>query len=142
MLTITTKALGSRRKLLEDWAVAPPPDLPRDGGSMTLRRLITHVVMEEVRAFRERQDRNRLIRVLTAKEIHDMAGGGAVRPGERDFEQEVDEEQAVGVALQAFTDGIYLVIIDEIEQRELDREIHLSPDSRVTFLRLVMLAGG
>ena len=39
MITITTRALGSRRKLLDDWAVPPPEDLAGDGGRMTLRDL-------------------------------------------------------------------------------------------------------
>ena len=142
MIAIETRALGSRRKLLDDWAVPPPEDLPEDGGGITLRRFITHVVHREVAAFRERQDRRSLVRVLTAKEIHESADRGAVKPGGRDLGQEVDEDEAVGGALQAFEDGIYLVIIDGTEQRDLDREVHIGRDSRVTFLRLVMLAGG
>jgi hypothetical protein len=34
------------------------------------------------------------------------------------------------------------VILDGREQRNLDEQIFPSPDSHVTFLRLVMLAGG
>ena len=49
---------------------------------------------------------------------------------------------ASAVALEAFEDGIYLVIVDGEEQRELDRQIFLQPDSKVAFVRLVMLAGG
>jgi hypothetical protein len=142
MITVTTRALGSRRKLLDDRDVPPPAGLPDDGGRMTLRDFIAHVVAKEVEAFRERQGRRRFVRVLTAKEIHDAAGQGAVRPGESDLDQEVDDEVAVAAALQAFEDGIYLVIVDGEEQRDLDREVHVAPDSRVTFLRLVMLAGG
>jgi len=142
MITVTTRALGSRRKLLDDWGVPPPADLPGDGGGMTLRAFISYVVVKEVEAFRKRQDRRRFVRVLTAKEIHDAAVEGAVKPGENDLLQAVDDEAAVGTALQAFEDGIYLVIVDGEEQRDLDKEIRLAPDSKVTFLRLVMLAGG
>ena len=142
MITVTTRALGSRRKLLDDWAVPPPADLAGDRGRMTLRAFISHVVRQEVSAFRERQERRRFVRVLTSKEIHDAAAQGAVKSGGSDLLQEVDDEAAVGAALQAFEDGIYLVIIDEEEQRDLEKEIWLTPDSKVTFLRLVMLAGG
>ena len=62
--------------------------------------------------------------------------------GGRNLKQKVDEEDAVGAALQAFEDGLYLVVLDGEEQRELDREVYLQPDSRVTFVRLAMLAGG
>jgi hypothetical protein len=49
---------------------------------------------------------------------------------------------AVATALQAFEDGIFLVVIDEQEQRTLDQEVFVQPDSRLTFIRLSMLAGG
>lgn len=49
--------------------------------------------------------------------------------------------QAIGTALRAFEDGLYLVILDGKEQRDLDEQVFPGPDSHVTFLRLVMLAG-
>jgi hypothetical protein len=48
----------------------------------------------------------------------------------------------VAAALQAFEDGLYVIIVDGEEQAELDRDVSLQPDSRVTFVRLAMLAGG
>jgi len=83
-----------------------------------------------------------MVQVLSAKEIEAGAARGKVDSGGRDLNQEVDEEEAVGVALQAFEDGLYLVIIDDREYRELDAEVFLQPESRITFLRLIMLAGG
>jgi hypothetical protein len=80
--------------------------------------------------------------VLSAKQINEAAIRGKVDMGEKDLIQEVDEQAAVATAIQAFEDSLYLVIIDGQEQRELDREVYLRPDSRITFLRLVMLAGG
>jgi hypothetical protein len=44
--------------------------------------------------------------------------------------------------LQAFEDGLFLVILDGEEQRELDSQIFLQADSHVVFVRMVMLAGG
>ena len=67
---------------------------------------------------------------------------GKVDMGQRDLVQKVDEQVAVATALQAFEDGLYLVIIDGHEQRELDCEVYLTPESHITFLRLVMIAGG
>jgi hypothetical protein len=60
----------------------------------------------------------------------------------RGLKQKVDGEEAVAAALQAFEDGLYLVILDGEEQAELDREVSLQPDSHVTCVRVVMLAGG
>ena len=79
---------------------------------------------------------------LTARQIEEGVAGGKIDSGGRPLAQEVNEEQAVGAALQAFEDRLYLVVLDGQEQRELDRQVFLRPDSRLTFVRLVMLAGG
>ena len=142
VITIDGKVLGRSRPLFADWAVPYPPDL-RDGGDhLTLRDLISRIVRAEVEAFRERQARRRLVRVLSREQIAEGLQKGKVDAGGRDLQQEVDEDDAVATALQAFEDGLYLVVLDGQQQRDLDRQVFLRPDSRVTFLRLVMLAGG
>ena len=55
--------------------------------------------------------------------------------------QSVDPDEAVATALQAFLDGLYLVFIDDVEQRDLDAQVFLTPESKLTFLRLTFLAG-
>jgi hypothetical protein len=142
-LLVQTRQLGSRRRLLEDWGCELPPAAPGDGGDggFTLRELIALVVRREVAAFRERQERARLPQILTAREIDAQSAAGRVRPGERDFWQSVDEEQAVAVALQAFEDGLYLVILDGQEKRHLDETVFVHDRSTLVFLRLTLLAG-
>lgn len=141
MLTIDARAPGRRRPLIPDWQIPLPPDEVGRGEPLTLRRLISRIVAEEVRAFGRRQDERRLVRILSAREIDEGAATGRVDSGGRELHQEVDEGQAIGVALQAFEDGLYLVLLDGREQRDLDEQIFPGPDSRVTFLRLTMLAG-
>lgn len=143
MPVITTRAVGRRRPLLEDWSLDLPPDLRRGGEPLTLRALIDRVVRQQVAAFRRRQRDNQFIRVLTSQEIAEGEKRGKIMPGASEVKpQEVDDEQAVGAALQAFEDGLYLVLIDGEEQTSLDREIFLNDESQVVFLRLTMLAGG
>jgi hypothetical protein len=142
MITLEARRLGRKTPLLPDWSIPYPPDLSEGGAPLTLRALITRIVLAEVRAFRERQEQRRLLHVLSAPEIAEGVARGKVDPGSRDLHQEVEEDRAVGTALQAFEDGLYLVLVDGEEQRELDREIFLRPDSRIRFLRLVFLAGG
>ena len=142
MPTVTAKALGRRRPLVPIFDVPPPPDFPSGGGRMRLRDLIAMVVRFEVQAFRERQSRHKLIQVLSAEQIETGAERGKISMGGRDLKQTVDEDQAVGAALQAFEDGIYLVFIDEVEQQELDAEVFVKPDSALLFVRLALLAGG
>jgi hypothetical protein len=141
MLTVSGKNLTRKKPLFADFSVPLPPDLG-DGGAVTLRDLIGHVVRHEVAAFKTRQDERRFVHALTARQIEEGAAKGKIDLGGRDLKQEVDPEQAVGTALEAFEDGLYLVIVDGAEQRSLDAQVFLQPDSRVSFVRLVMLAGG
>jgi hypothetical protein len=144
MLTIMGKGLGRRRPLFADFSIPPPDDLG-DGGPLTLRDLITHVVCREVVAFEKRQEARRLDRVLTRTQIEQGQERGKISPEGRDPKHQppskVDMESAVATALEAFVDGLYLVIIDDVEYRELDAIVRIDPDSRVTFLRLTFLAG-
>lgn len=142
MVTISGKALGRKKPLFADWSIPFPPDLRGEGDRLTLRDLIARIVRAEVAAFRQRQAERRLLHALTATDIEEGARKGKIDMGGRDLKQAVDEEDAVATAWQAFEDGLYLVILDGEEQAELDREVYLRPDSRVTFVRLVMLAGG
>lgn len=140
-LTLSAHAAGRRKPIVPDWQFPWPPD--ENGGEepLTLRQLITRVVHAEVKAFQQRQREQRFVRVLTERQIEEGARKGRIDSGGRDLNQTVDPEIAVANALQAFEDGIYLVILDGEEQRDLDRQVHVHPDSHLVFLRLVMLAG-
>ncbi len=138
-LLVEAKLVGQRRPVFSGWRV----DLPqRSGDHLRLRDLITRVVLEEVEAFQKRQEERRLARVLSPAQIEAGRVKGKIDPGERDLQQQVDPEAAVGTALQAFEDGLYYVFIDGVQQAGLDSEVFLQPESQVTFLRLVALAGG
>lgn len=139
-ITITGKAIGRKKPLFADWSIPFAPD--QDGDEpLTLRELITRIVLEEVAAFKDRQEDRRVARALSIADINQGLQRGKVDSGGRDLQQDVDKEAAVGAALQAFEDGLYLVVIDGEEQRTLDAQVFLQPDSRVTFVRLVFLAG-
>jgi hypothetical protein len=140
-LTLSARAVGRRKPLVPDWQLPWPPDEDGRGEPLTLRQLITRVVLKEVEAFKQRQDERRLVRILTERQIEEGLTKGRVDSGGRELHQDVNPGDAVATALQAFEDGIYLVILDGEEQRDLDREVHLQPDSRLVFVRLVMLAG-
>jgi hypothetical protein len=53
----------------------------------------------------------------------------------------VDEEEAVSTVVQAFEDGLFLVIMDGEEKKELDGEVFLKVDSNLVFIRLTMISG-
>jgi hypothetical protein len=141
VLTIDARAPGRRRPLIPQWQIPLPPDPTAHGEPLTLRALISRIVLHEVAAFRERQETRNLVRVLSVQEIDEGAAKGKVDAGGRELHQRVSDGQAVGTALQAFEDGLYLVLLDGREQRDLDEQVFPGPDSHVTFLRLVMLSG-
>jgi hypothetical protein len=138
---IAAKVVGQKKPLFTDWRVPIPTG---DGsGRLTLRDLISTIVMSEMAAFRERQETRRLAQVLTPQQIADGAARGKIDSGEREGDrQEVNEDAAVGTALQAFEDGLYFVFIDDVQQTTLDQQVFVGDDSRVMFVRLVALAGG
>ena len=140
---IETRIAGKKARSLDRWSIPTPPpdDESGDGGGITLRALITRVVRSEVTAFEQRDQARRLIRVLSDAEIADGATRGKVDSGGRAASAPVDQAAAVGAALQGFDDGLYLVILDGVEQRELDKPVYVSADSRLVFLRLTFLAG-
>ncbi|NTW08362.1 MAG: hypothetical protein HGA28_02205 [Anaerolineaceae bacterium] len=140
--TVEGKVAGQKRPVFSDWRLELPPQKTGRGDSLKLRDLISSIVAREVEAFRNRQQARRLALVMSSREIEKNVKAGKVVPGERDFNQTVDLDDAVGVALQAFVDGLYFVFIDEVQQTDLDGEVFLKADSRVVFLRLTALAGG
>jgi hypothetical protein len=141
MITISGKTLGKKKPLFADWSIPFPPDLS-DGGALTLRDLIGRIVRGEVEAFQNRQREQVLVRALSATDIEQGALRGKVSAGGRNLQQPVSIDDAVATALEAFEDGLYLVIVDGTEQRDLDQQVFLQPDSRVAFVRLALLAGG
>ncbi len=139
-LTVSTRVLGKKRQLLDDFIV-PPPSAIGDGDELRLRDVIEHVVRHEVEQFKRRQSHQRFDRCLSERQIADEAKRGKINPAGKGEGQNVDPAAAVGAALQAFEDGLYLVVIDEVECRSLDEVVRLAEDSRLAFIRLAFLAG-
>ena len=142
-MVIETRIAGKKGRALDRWSIPTPPGADAgDGGSgITLRDLITRVVRAEVAAFDQREQARRLMRVLSSAEIAQGAARGKIDSGGRAPAGPVNANAAVGAALQGFEDGLFLVILDGIEQRSLDAQVFPRPDSQLVFLRLTFLAG-
>jgi hypothetical protein len=145
MLLIEGKAIGQRRPLFEGFSVPPPDNFSGDGEPYKLRDLIEHVVRSEVTAFEKRREGRRLDRVLSPAQIQSGETRSKINPEARgpahDKAASVDPLTAVQTAIEAFTDGLYLVVIDGEEYRDVDQIVRLTPDSKLTFIRLTFLAG-
>ena len=142
-ITIEAKVAGQKRPLVPGWEMALPPETEGRGERLRLRDFITRVVLQEVAAYRERQEERRLIHALTAAQIQRGVEQGKIDSGGREeTAADVEPQDAVDTALLAFQDGLYYVFIDGEQHADLETEVYLQPGSRVTFLRLVALAGG
>ena len=140
-MIIETRFLGRKPRLLDRWTVSTPPGGGAGDEDLTLRALIARVVRHEVAAFDARARKSRLVTVLSASTIAEGAAKGKIDPGGRIRTGPVDADAAVAIALQAFEDGLYLVILDGVEQRDLDRHVYVTAESTLVFLRLTFLAG-
>ena len=140
-MLITARTVGSRRPLFADWSIPLGPEWGEEGEDLTLRMLVERLVRIEVDSFRKRAAERRLDRVLSPRQIDEGVEKGRVAPEGRSVPRRVDTDEAIGAALEAFEDGLYLVVIDEEEFRDLDQTVRLRPDSRIVFIRLTFLAG-
>lgn len=138
-MIIETKTLGSRVRPFEPWEVqfsgATSETLP-------LKAFLTRIVLQEVEAFKLRQEERKLERVLSPAQLSEAAARGKVDMGGRDLTQALDPGAAVETALLAFEDGIFYVFVDEVQIETLATPITLYPYSHVLILRLVPLVGG
>lgn len=148
VLRVEAKVIGKRTPVDTPRYVTLPPAFlsEREDAEplFLLRHLIEHIVREDVRAFQQRQEERCLLRVLSPQEIHEAARRGKVSVGDEqgNVRTEVDADEAVQVAVQAFEDGIYLVFLDGQLQYDLASPVQLHPTSTLLFVRLVALVGG
>lgn len=139
-LTLSGKVIGKTQPIFTNWELLLPEQAAQS--PLTLRDLLTQIVLAEVAGFAERQSQQRLMQVLSPTQIRLGVEQGKVDSGGKDLEQHVDPEQAIATALQAFTDGLYYVFLDEQQQENLDDVVCLQAQSELLFLRLVPLVGG
>ena len=110
---------------------------------ISLQDLIEGVVRAEVAGFNTRQESRAVLQALSASQIADGVQKGKVGSGLLEGDpQTADADEAVAVALSAFLDGNYFVFVNDEQQTELTGTLRVGSETRVTFLRLVALAGG
>lgn len=132
---VNIKSIGKRKPILAQ----EPYELASE--IKTLKDLITTVVTKEVERYNGRGVEEMLIPFLTAAEIKDQSTVGKVGFGRLYSDKKADLEQAITVALEAFEDGLFKVVINETEIEGLDTRINLQESDILTFIRLTFLAG-
>ena len=126
-------------KVLETLPIGfEPSDDIGGSNSFRVRDLIEKLVRESVRDFHLRE-RDRTISFLTPEKIEKgVAVGKFGSP--REEAQTVDIDNAIGQALQAFEDQLYLLFVDKAEKKALEEVVFLAPETNITVIRLVALS--
>jgi hypothetical protein len=136
-LSLSVKQLGRKKALTtRDYSIGNFLLQP------TLTELLTRIVTLEVNAFRERQADNQFLRVLTETQLLEASETGKISLGGQEFTQEVNVDDAIQTAIQAFQDGLYYVFNGETQIEYLTDVVNLELRQDIMFLRLVALVGG
>lgn len=133
-MIVETTTAGSRAT--ETLHVSPTVEIG------TLRELLVALVRHEVAAYARRREASRALRVLTPADLARGAATGVVGREARAVPAPPDEAEAVARALEAFTDGLVLVLVDGTPVEDLDAPVTVRADSTVRLVRLVALTGG
>ncbi len=136
-LSLSVKQLGRKKAL-----TTRNYNLGNFSSQPTLQELIERIVTLEVNAFRERQADNQFLRVLTESQLLEASETGKISLGGQEFRQEVNVDDAIQTAIQAFQDGLYYVFSGETQIEYLTDVVNLELRQDIMFLRLVALVGG
>ena len=105
-----------------------------DAATLTLRELIRVFVQKEVERFNETGSET-FRGLVQPDESERILNGVRERPV-------LDWEKQFTKAIAAFNGNGFLVLLDERQITDLDETLHLTPETQLTFLKLVPLMGG
>ncbi|GAA0178924.1 hypothetical protein SH2C18_18920 [Clostridium sediminicola] len=131
----SVKQLGKKNNFITKQEIEINDDI------YTLKDFITHIVLDNVNKYNEKQRENQILDYLSDKVIVENSKVGKINFGFCYNEKKAKQKQAIETALLAFNDGIYRVFINDEEIEDIEESIYLKEDDNITFVRLVMLAG-
>lgn len=79
---------------------------------------------------------------LSEEAIEEMAALGKIRLGSDDETSAPSRDAEVKRALRAFSEGRFLITVNEYQPMSLDEQVTLTENTEVTFVRLMPLIGG
>ena len=106
-----------------------------------LEDLIVQMVKSEVARFNDKQENPEIISFLSEQAISQKAIDGKVDFGDNINKDKAIESDAIENALLAFTDGLFVVFVDDEEIKELNKNIKIDESSEIVFMRLTFLTG-
>jgi hypothetical protein len=103
---------------------------------ITVRELIRSRVYQEVKDYNTRQPEY-FRGLVQPTEAEQTLNGYRLKR-----RRQIDWEQQFELALQAFRGNGFILLVDDRQMDDLEAEIVVSPETLVTFLKLVPLVGG
>jgi hypothetical protein len=103
---------------------------------ITVRELIRRRVYQEVKDYNTQQPEYFRGLVQPTEAEQTLNGYRLKRRRQIDWEQQFEQ------ALQAFAGNGFVLLVDDRQMDDLEAEIVVSPETMVTFLKLVALVGG
>ena len=113
-----------------------------DSGTMSVGELLAQLVSAEVRSYQDRRETQMVLRVLTDEQVVAGQDMGRMVSGGRAVPPPPSLAEAVTRAVEAFHDGLFLVVLDDRQLEDLGELVNVGPTSRLRLVRLVALAGG
>ncbi len=132
---VTIKQLGKKRSKVSE------ADFWLSNVPATVEELIKEAVKTCVSEYNLRVEHKEAGGPLTEAQIANMSEIGKIAFGINYGDRKADEDEAAGVALQAFEDGLVRIFKGNEELTDLAQNIDLQENDLLTFIRLTMLAG-
>ncbi|TPN83983.1 hypothetical protein [Aquimarina algicola] len=130
---ISLKRLGKKKVYTSSIEVKEPIN--------TLQDLIVACVKSEIARFNKTREDNQLLPFLTPSEIQKQSETGKIGFNDKYNFDQADIKTHAETAIQGYRDGLFLVFIDDQEIKSLEKQITLTPEDTITFLRMTFLTG-
>ncbi|WP_435743368.1 hypothetical protein [Microbacterium sp. PMB16] len=133
-MIVETAMLGSR-------AVGEPLTISGVDGPHSLHSLLRILVEHQLDEYEAHRSRSAVLQILTPADL--VAGAETGRYGRepRAVPEAPPAETAYARAVEAFTDELFFVFLDDARITDLDHIITIEPQSRLRLVRLVALTG-
>ncbi len=102
----------------------------------TLKDLIINLCDIEIEKYE-----NKEFSILNQEEINNMVNVGKVSFGFKYREDQINRMDAYENALLSFEDGLYRVMLNDVEIIDLNEKLNLNNNDKVALIRLVMITG-
>lgn len=133
-MIVETALLGSR-------AVGESLTISGVDGELSLRALLRILVKHELAAYEAYRSRSAVLQILTPADLAKGVDTGRYGREPRAVPAAPAFDDAYSRAVEAFTDELFFVFVDDERITDLDQIIRIEPQSRLRLVRLIALTG-